>query len=245
MQSPNRLTGGSDAIGVKLASIYPPTSPTSSFGIVSQPETPLHNDTVEEIMSANGHLIVRDYGPTSAVFTAPVLLTALITYTDVVANDATLVQLRLNVGGKYIPTSVRPGPKSSLELHAVLSTDLLARSERKVLLSVHAYRNDRIFDSCDFGFLTELAGQGNATIVGREWVTQPSSSHGTCHYVTFHAYSSSSQASVLRLRQFRRGLCYQQSIKAPKEHTQVPCQRWKVKTASYAASDQRRSQKCD
>lgn len=196
-QSPSRLIGDNYPTGIKLASIYPPASPTSSIGIVSQPETPLRNGNVEEVTSANGHLIVHDYGPTSAVFTVPVLLTTLLTYTGVGASDATLVHLRLNVGGKYIPTSVRPGPKSSLELHAVLSTELLARLDREVLLSIHAYRDERIFDSCDFGFLTELVGQGKASILGREWVTQPSSSRGTCHYVAFYTYSSFSQASVL------------------------------------------------
>ena len=166
MQSPtDRPTGGTSPTRIKIASIYPPASPGSITGIVSQPHAPPPDDTFEDVTSANDHLIVHDYAPTSAVFTMPVLLTVLLTCIDMIAKDAGPAQLRLNVDGRYVPTSVRPGPKSALELHAMLSADFLAYSDRRLLLSIHAYRNDKIFDSCDFGFLTALEDQGKDYIL--------------------------------------------------------------------------------
>ena len=166
MQSPtDRPTGGTSPTRIKIAAIYPPTSPRSIIGIVSQPHAPTLDTTFEDVTSANDHLVVHDYAPTSAVFTMPVLLTVLLTCVDVITKDAGPVQLRLNVDGIYVPTSVRPGPKSVLELHAMLSADFLACSDRRLLLSIHAYRNDDIFDSCDFGFLIALEDQGKDCIL--------------------------------------------------------------------------------
>lgn len=209
-QSPNCPISSGDS-GIELA----PTSPGLSVDVDTRLETLLRNDAFEDVASANGYLTVHDYEPASANFKTPVLLTVVLTYTDLVLSDATLIQLRLNVGSKYIPTSVRPGSKSVLELHAVLSTDLLARSGRHISLSVHAYRNEKIFDSCDFGFLTALVDQGKASISGMILVTQVPSSHGNLRRVYPHA---SSQASLLRLRQFRRGVHSQKSIKEQEKH---------------------------
>lgn len=113
-------------------------------------------------MSYEGCLTVHRYEPAYAVVGIPELLTVNLTYTDVITSDAALVQLRLNVGGQYVPTSVRPGPNLSLEMNAVIPSNALARAGQTLLLSVHAYRTGDVFDVCDFGTFKVLdEGEGS------------------------------------------------------------------------------------
>lgn len=139
--------------GIHLSLVQPPPSPGQSV-IVSAPGTPIPNDSTHQT-SLNGCLTVHGYEPKHAVVDVAELLTVNLTYSDVI-SDASLIQLRLYVGDQYIPTSVRPGPKLTLQMNAVIPASAYVRAGERLPLSVHAYRNDKMFDSCDFGSLEVL-----------------------------------------------------------------------------------------
>lgn len=140
---------------INLSLVYPPPSPSV---INSVHGTPLQDSQAAKT-SNKGCLTIHRYEPSQAIAGIPELLTVHLTYSDVVSSDASLVQLRLNVGGQYIPTSVRPGPKLTLEANAVIPVTTLAQTGTKLKMSVHAYRNGEMFDSCDFGSL-KVVGEG-------------------------------------------------------------------------------------
>lgn len=153
--SPHKSGGG-----IRLSMILPAFSSPSAARMLSQPSTPVHEHSpANDVVSAGKCIIVHHFQPKTALVSVSELLAINFTYTDDVTSDASLVQLRLNVAGEYIPASVRSGPNNTLNMHAVVPSKTLSQSGQSLQLSVHAFRNGHLFDACDFGELI-VEGEG-------------------------------------------------------------------------------------
>lgn len=179
--SPHKSHGG-----IRLSMILPASSSPSAARMLSQPSTPVHEHSAgNDTMSAGKCIIVHHFQPKTALVSVSELVAINFTYTDDVTSDASLVQLRLNVAGEYIPASVRSGPNNTLNMHAVVPSKTLSQSGQSLQLSVHAFRNGHLFDACDFGELI-VEGQG-----------RKSSSSGSGHRTeSFHPSDDVSRPST-------------------------------------------------